>query len=1164
MKKLMKSLMLFAAAAMALTSCENEAMNEGIESNNTVTMTITANDATRTFVTENGNKANFGWNAEGEVLRVIEVAGESTSTKQTDTYSLTDRVAEFTVSFTENTEANEFTYYAVYPNANYVENDNKDFAKFKVALPEAQTYTEGSYDANADLMIAKPIVKDAQPTALSMQFTRLAAIGKMTLKGMPEDKNITSLTFTATGKALAGRAYVDLTTGIVSEYGYQGQKEETITLTIAEGDAINNDAVYFTCFPFELAAGETFEVKAVTADKYTYTKTVTLAEGKSLAFSVGNMSAFTVNMSTAEVVAPGKEFTLLTDVSKLHIGDEIIIANTANKFALSTSQGNNNRGQQGVTIENNTITAVEGVAVLTVGKEGANYTLYDPANNGYLFAASSSSNYLRTQENNNANGQWVITVTDAGVATIVAQGSNTRNDMRYNKSSSCFSCYASTSTMDKVSIFLNDIKDSDPVIPTITAETAVALTSEESEGTVTITTQDVEGEVTVTLGDAYDWFLAELDEDDNLYYIASANDTDAIRTATVTLSAEGATDVVITFTQSAPADVIEAITIAEFLEKDVALDTYYELTGKITNIANTTYGNLTIEDATASVYVYGFTATKLVNTSNDKSFASLSLNVGDVVTLHAIRNEHNGSVQAGGTDGGSTSNSYPAYYISHYGFTATAASTSIEATGGNTTITVASTGTLPEAISYTVVGEATVATGENNTYTVTFDENTDDAAREATITLTCGLAKQTVTITQSAPGGDVVAGWVKISALSELAAGDKVALVGTVGTTNYSMKTNGTGSAPTAKTVTINGNTLTSVDGITTFNIGKSGDNYILYEGDATSTWLYCTNTNNGVRSGTNTNKTWVIASHSNSGSNFEFKHVGTSRFLGIYNKADWRCYDAVNAGNFTNGNGTSDIAIYKYVSGETPDPTPEIEISVENQEIANTEGEDTILVTVTNGEGYIFEATTTADWIDVEWNNGVYYFAEANTTNAERTATVEIFATDGENEKTVSFTITQAAGDQSGEGETYTLSYSDVPTTSSAYTTTASSVTATDSSTWEILGYIKQNSYQYIQFGSKSSNYILTPVCTNDISTIELTCTGSYTVALWTVDGTLITGMYAKPAATGSGANETLLFTLPAGHKQVKIISTRTTNGSSITSSNAATYISKIVVNAN
>lgn len=98
---------------------------------------------------------------------------------------------------------------------------------------------------------------------------------------------------------------------------------------------------------------------------------------------------------------------------------------------------------------------------------------------------------------------------------------------------------------------------------------------------------------------------------------------------------------------------LQEVTIQEFLNAPVSKDKYYKLTGKITNISNTTYGNLTIEDATASVYVYGLTATK--QSYNDKSFSSLGLKVGDEITIAGTRDEFNEEPQVGG----------PAYCLSH-------------------------------------------------------------------------------------------------------------------------------------------------------------------------------------------------------------------------------------------------------------------------------------------------------------------------------------------------------------------------------------------------------------------------------------------------------------------------------------------------------------------
>ena len=92
---------------------------------------------------------------------------------------------------------------------------------------------------------------------------------------------------------------------------------------------------------------------------------------------------------------------------------------------------------------------------------------------------------------------------------------------------------------------------------------------------------------------------------------------------------------------------IKAVTVAEFLEaaEGTAL---YEITGIVKNIANTTYGNFDLVDATGSVYVYGLTGNGAIG-SNDKTFANLGINEGDVITIVGTRASYKETPQVGGT-----------------------------------------------------------------------------------------------------------------------------------------------------------------------------------------------------------------------------------------------------------------------------------------------------------------------------------------------------------------------------------------------------------------------------------------------------------------------------------------------------------------------------------
>ena len=128
-----------------------------------------------------------------------------------------------------------------------------------------------------------------------------------------------------------------------------------------------------------------------------------------------------------------------------------------------------------------------------------------------------------------------------------------------------------------------------------------------------------------------------------------------------------------------PGGEIKAMTIAAYLAEPVSTTQWYELTGTVSNIANTTYGNFDLTDDSGKVYVYGLCATKVEK--NDKSFASLDIKEGDNITIITLRSEHNGSPQAGGNT--------PAY---------------LKSKNGGGTPSTEGTGTLDDP--YTAVGAA--------------------------------------------------------------------------------------------------------------------------------------------------------------------------------------------------------------------------------------------------------------------------------------------------------------------------------------------------------------------------------------------------------------------------------------------------------------------------
>ena len=159
------------------------------------------------------------------------------------------------------------------------------------------------------------------------------------------------------------------------------------------------------------------------------------------------INAFKVN------ALEGDTYSLVTDASTLKVGDTIILANIDAKVSMCTSHNINNRVKVIVNINNNVISYVSTLQEITLGEGTKENTWSFDVGDGYLYAASSSSNNLKTEKTLTNNSSWEIVISNSN-ASIVAKGDNARNLLKYNSANGLFSCYASG--QDEVSIFLKD------------------------------------------------------------------------------------------------------------------------------------------------------------------------------------------------------------------------------------------------------------------------------------------------------------------------------------------------------------------------------------------------------------------------------------------------------------------------------------------------------------------------------------------------------------------------------------------------------------------------------------------------------------------------------------------------------------------------------------
>lgn len=169
-------------------------------------------------------------------------------------------------------------------------------------------------------------------------------------------------------------------------------------------------------------------------------------------FRRGGLLAFAVvAMLLASMRGEGQTtYSLCTSASDLVAGGKYLIVSsqTSGSAQALGYQATNNRRQAAVTISagltisltpatsnSDTTKAFE----ITLGGSSGSWTLYDAANSGYLYAASSSNNYLKNQVSTSA---WTITFS-SNAATMTSAAQTTRNILLYNSTSSLFSCYTS-------------------------------------------------------------------------------------------------------------------------------------------------------------------------------------------------------------------------------------------------------------------------------------------------------------------------------------------------------------------------------------------------------------------------------------------------------------------------------------------------------------------------------------------------------------------------------------------------------------------------------------------------------------------------------------------------------------------------------------------------
>ncbi len=340
--------------------------------------------------------------------------------------------------------------YCYYP-YNKDANDSNNANEITLTIPASQ---DGNFDAMPQVSLPYTVSSDMANGTHNVDdvyFCNIGSIARFLVyssTGAYDDEIVESIKFTA-NTGLAGSVTFDLTAvdyddpSTLATTGYA-----SLSATTTESPAIGTNTTNAGVANLVIAPGTYFGTVVLLTDKARYTYTI--AEANKITFARSAIKKLGLDLESAtcsrvEIHPVDEVFVPATSIAA---GDKILITSgTSGTVGVIGVQSTNNRTAVDYTISDGIIVSNANTYPLTVGTGetvDTYYTLYDPTVDGYLYAASSSNNHLKSETTVSVDSEWQITLDGASKATkFEATGSGNRNLLRYNSSSSIFSCYSS-------------------------------------------------------------------------------------------------------------------------------------------------------------------------------------------------------------------------------------------------------------------------------------------------------------------------------------------------------------------------------------------------------------------------------------------------------------------------------------------------------------------------------------------------------------------------------------------------------------------------------------------------------------------------------------------------------------------------------------------------
>ena len=430
------------------------------------------------------------------------------------------------------------------------------------------------------------------------------------------------------------------------------------------GDAFNLSGLSVTAydtvgFTKILSSGYTSDYDGYTfsqGDIGTKLVTVSYTEGE-----VTVTETFSINVAAAPVL---QKFSKVTSLSQLHLGAQYVIAGTKSDvvWVMSTIQSANNRTAITATMNGSDIVETDQTQIFLLEEGSIDNTFAFKSINGdtsnqYIYSASSSNNYLRSKATIDGNASWRIGI-DSGVISMISQGTNTRNNLRFNSQHNLFASY--TGGQNAIDLYLDETTIPNPDAPSVVITSTDPRLSVGETATLVATTENAEG-VLVSWSSSNE-LVATINSSTGL--------VTGVAVGSATITAKITVDEV-DYTHTLVITIVPAYInadIATILEGDnvktVAYTGIARIKGWGTSGADSSageYGNMLLVDLIggAEIEVYGATANQSAlvysGTTGEYTYQSQTsfltddltkdLAVGDVIEFVGVRNDYKDAKQ---------------------------------------------------------------------------------------------------------------------------------------------------------------------------------------------------------------------------------------------------------------------------------------------------------------------------------------------------------------------------------------------------------------------------------------------------------------------------------------------------------------------------------------